>query len=156
LTEYDIRHDGLTHVTRSKKILLSLDCKDRRLSPRPSGNIGSFFVKFFVKLCAERAPKTPLGSALSSRKQTYSTSYTPPVNRRVVGSSPTSGAILINNLLNKNRYLYPAPHLSGLERYDLPRRIAPARSFAFSFPVFYRSSHIGIVCNRFGGKAGSV
>lgn len=33
--------------------------------PRPSGNTGKNFVKFFVKLCAEEAPKTPLRSALS-------------------------------------------------------------------------------------------
>ena len=50
-------------------------------------------VKNSVKLCAERAPKTSPDSDLSYRKQTYSRPYTCPVNRRVVGSSPTSGAI---------------------------------------------------------------
>ena len=51
------------------------------------------FVKNSVKLCAERAPKTSPDSDLSYRKQTCSRPYTCPVNRRVVGSSPTSGAI---------------------------------------------------------------
>ena len=51
------------------------------------------YVKNSVKLCAERAPETSPDSDLSYRKQTYSRPYTCPVNRRVVGSSPTSGAI---------------------------------------------------------------
>ena len=50
-------------------------------------------VKNSVKLCAERAPETSPDSDLSDRKQTCSRPYTCPVNRRVVGSSPTSGAI---------------------------------------------------------------
>jgi hypothetical protein len=33
--------------------------------PRPSGITGKNFVKFFVKLCAEGAPKTLLCSVLS-------------------------------------------------------------------------------------------
>jgi hypothetical protein len=52
------------------------------------------YVKNFVKKRAEKAPKTSPCSTLSYRKQTCSMPYTCPVNRRVVGSSPTWGAKL--------------------------------------------------------------
>ena len=60
------------------------------------------FVKNSVKLCAEWAPKTSPDSDLSYRKQTRSRPYTCPVNRRVVGSSPTSGANEIKLLRNRS------------------------------------------------------
>jgi hypothetical protein len=60
----------------------------------PKGLLG----KNSVKLRAERTPKTSSDSDLYSRKQRHSGRYTCPVNRRVVGSSPTSGANQINFL----------------------------------------------------------
>ncbi len=56
------------------------------------------FVKNSVKLRAESTPKTASCSDLTPRKQKHSRRYTCPVNRRVVGSSPTSGANQINQL----------------------------------------------------------
>jgi hypothetical protein len=56
------------------------------------------FTKFFTELCATGTPNTPVRSSLLRCKQRHSNSYPTAVNRRVVGSSPTSGANLLNDL----------------------------------------------------------